>query len=461
MTAGSRVLVVGAGPAGVRAAETLAAAGLRPLVIDEGQRAGGQIYRRPPPGFSRPPKALYGFEAVKALAVHAAFDRLEGQIDYWPGSLVWNLERGVATVLRDERHHRVPYDAVILATGAMDRVVPFPGWTTPGVFTLGGAQVALKYQGCAIGRRVAFVGTGPLLYLVAWQYAKAGAEVVAVLDTAPPRGKVKALPHLLTRPTMLAKGLFYLGALRARGVPLQSSATPLRAEGAERVTALHVRVGGQERRVECDAIGFGYGLKPETQLADLAEVQFAFDELERLWLPRSDAAGRTSVPGVYLAGDGAGILGAEAAELAGERAARALLLDRGEQGQEEKIASLSRRLRRYRRFRKGLETAFPFPSHLAASLPDELCLCRCEAVSAGALREAANSLEARELNRAKAFTRVGMGRCQGRICGPAAAEVLAAATGQPVEAVGRLRGQPPVKPVPMVPLADQDLEAAS
>jgi len=457
----SHILVVGAGPAGVRAAETLAAAGLRPLVVDEGLRAGGQIYRRPPAGFTRPANQLYGFEAARAAAVHAAFDALEGRIDYWPQSLVWNLEAGVATVLREGRHHRVPFEAAILATGAMDRVIPFPGWTTPGIFTLGGAQVALKFQGCGIGRRVVFLGTGPLLYLVAWQYAKAGAEVAAVLDSAPAGAKTKAALRLAARPAMLAKGLYYLARLKARGVRLESGVEPLRVEGGERVAALVYRAGGRERRIDCDAVGFGYGLKSETQLADLAEVPFDFDPLDRLWLPRHDAAGRTPVPGIYLAGDGAGILGADAAEVAGELAARALLQDRGDGGQADRMAALGGRLARFRRFREGLERAFPFPAQLAAGLPDELPLCRCEAVTVGELRRAATAKDAAEINRAKAFTRVGMGRCQGRVCGPAAAEVLAAALGRPVVAVGRLRGQAPVKPVPVAPPAEEPLREAS
>ncbi|MCY4405426.1 MAG: FAD/NAD(P)-binding oxidoreductase, partial [Rhodospirillaceae bacterium] len=176
MTEG-KVLVVGAGPAGTRAAETLVAHGVAPIVVDEGARSGGQIYRRPPEGFKRPAAALYGFEARKAEAVHGALDGLRERIDYRPGTLIWNIEGGVALALGPEGVERIAFDALILATGAMDRVIPFPGWTLPGVFTMGGSQVALKAQGCAIGDPVVFMGTGPLLYLVAYQYVHAGARV--------------------------------------------------------------------------------------------------------------------------------------------------------------------------------------------------------------------------------------------------------------------------------------------
>ena len=205
-----RVLVVGAGPAGTRAAETLVAHGVAPVVVDEGARSGGQIYRRPPPGFRRPASALYGFEAGKAQAVHAALDGLRERIDYRPNTLIWNIESGFAQALGPDGIERFQFDALILATGAMDRVIPFPGWTLPGVFTMGGSQVALKAQGCAIGDPVVFMGTGPLLYLVAYQYAHAGARVAAVLDTSHLSQAIPVFPGLLSGGTTFAKGLWYM-----------------------------------------------------------------------------------------------------------------------------------------------------------------------------------------------------------------------------------------------------------
>ena len=179
--AGPLAVVVGAGPAGARAAERLVASGLRPIVVDEGRRGGGQIYRRQPDGFRRPPEELYGFEAGKAAALHRDFDALAGRIDYRPDTLAWHVYDGAVHLARDGRSEAVRWDALILATGATDRLMPVPGWTRPGVFSLGGAQIALKAQACAIGERCVFLGTGPLLYLVAYQYAKAGARVQAVL----------------------------------------------------------------------------------------------------------------------------------------------------------------------------------------------------------------------------------------------------------------------------------------
>ena len=157
-----QAVIVGAGPAGVRAAQTLVAHGVRPVVLDEASRAGGQIYRRPPRHFQRTAKTLYGFEATRATALHSSFDALASLIDYRPDSLVWNAHGGLLDVMHgpSQTTQRLHYQQLIVASGATDRVLPVPGWTLPGVYTLGGAQVALKFQGCSIGQHVVFMGTG-------------------------------------------------------------------------------------------------------------------------------------------------------------------------------------------------------------------------------------------------------------------------------------------------------------
>ncbi|MGL4964590.1 MAG: FAD-dependent oxidoreductase [Inquilinus sp.] len=457
MSGDIRPVIVGAGPAGIRAAQALSAAGLRPVLVDEAAKGGGQIYRRQPDGFTRDAKTLYGTESAKAEALHRTIDGLA--IDHRRQTLVWNIEAGALDLLRDGHAERLPYSHLILATGATDRILPIPGWTLPGAYSLGAAQVALKYQGCGIGRRVAFIGTGPLLPLVASQYLKAGVGVVAVLDTARQSDKLAALPGLLRGPAVLAKGLRLLAVLKASGVPVRHGARPLCILGTERVEGLVWHDGEREHRIDCDAVAFGYGLRSETQLADLAGCRFRFDPLNRAWLPERDAAGRSSVPGVYLAGDGAGIAGADAAELAGERAALALLQDLGRPVDTVRAARLETKLAAIGKFRQGLERAFPFPTDWAAQAPDDLVVCRCEEVTAGTLRATATRWGTPELNRLKALCRVGMGRCQGRMCGAAAAEILAAHRGVPVEAVGRLRGQAPVKPIP-VAIEDAPEEAA-
>jgi len=461
-----RVVIVGAGPAGTRAALTLARYGLKPVILDEAPRQGGQIYRRPPAqgGFRRDARTLYGFEAKKAERLHRDFDEKQAAFEHRPEMLVWEIEPGRLHGYRhaDNRRFSLEWEALILATGATDRVIPLPGWTKPGVYSLGGTQVALKYQGCAVGRRVAFLGSGPLLYLVAYQYAKAGGEVAGVLDTAPWSAKVAALPALAAAaPATLAKGLWYLAWLKSRRIPVVNQVRPLEVNGAERVAGIAFDTPRGSDSLVCDALAMGWGLRSESQLAELAGCRMVFDPLNRQWLPERDPDGRATGPKqIYLAGDGTGIAGADAAELAGELAALALLADRGTAVDRGRQAELRQGLARIHRFRQALETAFPYPQALAAALPNGAILCRCENVTAGELRATAQ-IDATELNRAKAYCRVGMGRCQGRVCGPAAAEILAAALGKPVEAVGRLRAQPPVKPIPLEPLSGEAIAEAA
>lgn len=445
-----RVIVVGAGPAGIRAAAALVRARLRPLLVDEGELGGGRIYARRAAPLAADARQLYGADAAAAQSVHAAFDALRDQVDLCTGALAWNHVPGRLYVARDGHSETLEYDALVICAGATDRLLPVAGWQHAGTYSLGGAQLALKTQSCAIGRRVAFVGTGPLLYLVASQYAKAGAGVAGVFDTSRWGLRLGALPQLLANWRLLLRGAGLERALRHAGVPLHRGVTPLAiAGGAEGgVTGFTWRAAdGRERRVDCDAVALGFHLRPEAQLADLARCAFEWHAPTRQWRPRVDVDGRSSVRGVYLAGDGARVRGAVAAEASGELAALAALQDLGLAVDTGAMLALRARLARLERFADGVATAFRWPAPLAAAVADDTLVCRCESITAGELRRACHQGGAREANRAKAFSRVGMGRCQGRYCGEAAAEIIAAAAGVGTEAVGRLRAQAPVKPL--------------
>jgi len=448
---GHRVVIVGGGPAGIRAAEVCVANGLHPVLVDEAVRVGGQVYRQRPDGLAGRPDRLYGFEARKAVALHETFERIRPQLDYRPQTLAWNARDGVVCLHGGGGFADVPFDSLILATGATDRVIPLRGWTMPGVYTLGGAQIALKFQACAVGSRTVFVGSTPLLYLVAYQYLKAGAGVVAVVDAGGAWSKLRGLPGLLNSPATLAKGLWYLAALRARGVPVLHAASRVEIDGATAVSGIRfLDDGGRRHDLACDAVAMGFHLRAEAQLAELAGCEFRYDPVARQWLPGTDEDGRAG-NGIYLAGDGAKIGGADAAEAGGALAAWAALADRGVVPRDDpRIAALRRRKRRWARFQQGVARAFPFPVHWLRDAPDDLVLCRCEMVTVGDYRKAADTgLGEEDVNRRKAFCRAGMGRCQGRYCGLAAAELLAMQRGADPAIAGRLRAQAPVKPLPM------------
>ncbi|HEY0214629.1 MAG TPA: FAD/NAD(P)-binding oxidoreductase [Paenirhodobacter sp.] len=442
----AKIIIVGAGPAGIRAAESLVAAGLSPTVIDEGARAGGQIYRRPPEGFTRPASTLYGSEAVKAQTLHQTFDAMAdtGRLRHLPRSSVMAMANGQVHVLGPEGSQALPYDRLILATGASDRVAPVPGWQSAGVYTLGAAQIALKAQGVALGRRLVLLGSGPLLTLVAVQLRKAGADVAAVLDTAGPAQQLRGTAGLMARPVVAARGVWMRAKLR--GI-YHAGVTPKRIETDTDgpVAVIWRDRYGARHRTPCDAVAMGWHLRAETHMADLAGVPFDYNDLWAQWLPRSDRMGRAG-NGIYLAGDGLRLLGADGAEITGRLAAQACLQDLGLQPDD--AGQDLRQLARLERFAHGLARAFPWPRDIVRTLPPDAVVCRCEGITAATLCETVEYGGA-EANRVKSLARVGMGRCQGRYCQLAAAELIAAQTGGTAAAAGRLRAQAPARPAPI------------
>lgn len=447
------VVIVGAGPAGIRATETLVGAGIKPVVIDEAERAGGQIYRQPPKGFKRSPEQLYGSEASKARALHTRFDEMVRacEVEHLARSSVIALADRILHVMTQSGMRRVPYDRLVVATGATDRLAPVPGWQSAGVFSLGATQIALKAQGVTMGREIVLAGSGPLLTLVATQLRKSGGNVVAVLDTTPMKVQLRGFSAMAARPRVAMRGLAMRAELRGlyyAGVTLEEIETDENGPVAIRWRD----GGGTAQHTECDMVGLGWHLRPETGLADLAGCTFYYDLLWEQWLPRADRMGRAGED-VYLAGDGLRLLGADGAEVAGRLAAAACLQDMGRKAPP--VAGELKRLKRMERFAEGLARAFHWPAEMVRAIPDSTVVCRCEGVTAGALRETA-SYGGPEANRVKSLGRVGMGRCQGRYCQLAGAELIAAQAGCARADVGRLRGQAPVRPAPISALLRED-----
>lgn len=464
-----RPLIIGSGPAGVSAAQTLIensalierASGqtFKPIMLSEAAHAGGQGLRKLNAQMNFDPQKLYKNENQKYQKFHSQAELVTKQIDYRPLTTVWSLYEGTAFIENHGQTDELPYSHVIIATGATDKIMPVKGWTLPGVYSLGGSQVALKDQGSFIGRKVVFAGSSPLLLLAALQYHRLGAKDLVVLDTTSLRAKLRGLSGLGHSIKTSLQGARYLAELKLAGIPVLNGVTIDEICGDDHVSAIHFRDRkGHRKVIDCDAVALGYGLRAETQLAELAGCNFFYDADFRQWLPVTDNDGRGAV-GVYLAGDSASIGGADCAIQSGKLAALALLEDIMVQNNlvlqpnelsqlQQQKRSVAKEVIRYRNFQRNLAKIFHWPSENTANISDDTIICRCENVTAGEIRNnIAREVGPVEVNRVKAITRCGMGRCQGRFCGLAVAEITAQASNRPIETVGRLRAQAPVKPL--------------
>ncbi|MBM3540501.1 MAG: FAD-dependent oxidoreductase, partial [Alphaproteobacteria bacterium] len=322
MMARVQLAIVGAGPAGMAAALEAKRLGLACALIDEQPRPGGQIYRR---GSARDPslEAALGPEYAHGMALIERF--LAAGIDYRPGTTLWDLSstRRLSLVTASGAEE-LDADQVILATGAMERPVPIPGWTLPGVMGAGAAQIMLKTAGAVPRKPAVLAGSGPLLYLLAAQWLEAGAEIRALVETTPAANRFAAAPYLpaaLWQRKLLSKGLDLLARLKRAKVKRFTGAADLAIEGARACEAIRFRAGGAAQRIEAELVLLHEGVIPHVHASLAIGCAHDWDPVQLCWRPRLGAWGETSVEGVAIAGDGGGINGAEAAEHLGHLAA--------------------------------------------------------------------------------------------------------------------------------------------
>jgi NADPH-dependent 2,4-dienoyl-CoA reductase/sulfur reductase-like enzyme len=445
------LLVVGAGPAGLAAAATAAGTGMSVILIDENAAPGGQIYRAVTTSPLRDGAAL-GADYWRGADI---VRRFEGSAAcYAPRSVVWSIapESGgfAVGVSRDGRARLLSARRVVIATGALERPFPIPGWTLPGVMSAGAAQIALKSSGAVPDGRVVLAGSGPLLYLLASQLAAAGADIVRLLETTP-RGQwrraLPALPDFLRSP-LLAKGARLLS--QTRRLPTMRGVDALRAEGDQRLRAVTAAAGGRAWTIPCDALLLHHGVIPNVNMAIATGCAHEWNATQRCWAPRLDDWLGSTVDGVGIAGDGGGVAGAEAAPLRGEIAALAAAhalgrIDAGER--DRRAAPLRRALEQAMRGRDFIDRLYAPAAAFLAPADDDTIVCRCEEVTAGAVRKALTDLRASGPNQLKSFLRCGMGPCQGRLCGPTVTEMVAQARSVSPADVGYYRLRTPVKPI--------------
>ena len=437
------IAVVGAGPAGVAAATEAARAGASVLVLDEYAQPGGQYYRQPTAGIAISSEARL-FAKTKEGRERIEQARQAG-VTYMCDTLVWGVfPEDILSIYTAGRAETLKASKLILACGAHERPVAFPGWTLPGVITAGAAQALLKGQGTLPGHRILMAGTGPLQIAVAAQLVEAGAQLVGILEA----GKFGKLfgsgLRFWGQWDRLREGLQYMRVLRSAKVPVRFGRTVLRAAGnptLSRVTTVALDdawspISGSESEVEVDTLCVGFGLVPSTKMARLLGLQLTYAPACGGYYPVHNDCMETSRPDVFVAGESAGVGGAKVAELQGKIAGMTATLQL-EKGDPEKVRfrleDLKGELKKELRFAKSLnETFAPKPGQLRVERPAWFTT----------------------LDPVRTVTRVGMGHCQGTMCESLVAQVLARETGREITEVGMYHIRPPLKPVPVGAMAD-------
>ena len=446
--------VVGAGPAGLAAATLAARLGLDTVLFDEQTAPGGQIYHsvtETPVG----EPTLLGADYWHGAGLVGPF--MESGAQYVPGATIWSISRereigvsvGGCSRLLTARH-------IVLATGALERPFPIPGWTLPGVMTCGAAQILLKSSGLVASGKIVLAGTGPLLWLLAAQYLRAGVTIEALLDTTPAGNWAAALPYLpgFLVSSYAAKGLRLMREVKHR-VKIVRGVTALAAKGGDRVEEVVYRRGeAGEMRLPVETLLLHQGVAPNVNLANSIGCTHRWDEAQLCFTPVVDEWGMSTVPGIAIAGDGAGIAGAMAAEhrgrLAGLDAAHRLgKIDA--RSRDRDAAPHAAALARAERGRRFLDLLYR-PAEAFRVPAGETLVCRCEEVTARQVLEAV-ALGCQGPNQLKSFLRCGMGPCQGRLCGLTVTELIAWARGVPPSEIGYYRLRPPVKPITLAELA--------
>ncbi|MFV0457588.1 MAG: NAD(P)/FAD-dependent oxidoreductase [Actinomycetales bacterium] len=464
------VLVIGAGPAGLAAAGAALAAGARTGILDAAARPGGQYWRHPLTPAADARTARYHHELPRYRTLVAAVAPLRASGDYLAGHEAWLVvpdddgfavhlraggsgSRAGQPVDRGERSVRLRARRLVIATGAYDRQIPFPGWDLPGVMTAGAAQALLKGHDVVVPGRVVVAGTGPFLLPVAAGLLAGGGDVAAVVEAARARAWSRHVGAVAGTAGKLGEALGYAAQLARHRVPVLTGAMVTRAEGEDRLEAVVVERRGPDgrprpataRRIPADILAVGWGFTPRLELAVAVGCRTGTDA-DGSVVGIVDDSQASSVEGVYLAGEVCGVGGAELAVTEGRIAGAAASGDR------TPPLRLRRRRSRLRAFAAAMHAAHPVPQAWIDRVEPDTTICRCEEVTAAALRDAVDRLGADNARAAKLMVRTGMGWCQGRVCGYPTSCLVARWTGQPVR--DTLVERPVAAPITFGALAD-------
>lgn len=444
------LIILGAGPAGISAALMASGKGLRVALFDENAAGGGQVYRAP----IFPDAKMDGAEFRAGENLRDALSR--SSVCLFLGHTVWAVTGDYRVdALGPDGAMFCTATALLVATGTTERVVPFEGWTLPGVIGLAAATILLKSQRTLPGKTTLVAGCGPLLVAVAGSTLKAGGEVKAIVDIASPAEWRSSATALLKRPAIFKQSLGYLlPILRAR-VPLWSRHTLVKvsAQGDQLLAELAPcdgagrPVAGKRKQLLVDCVAVGHGLTPSSDITRLLHAQHHYSRQAGGWIAQTDENGQTSRERLFVAGDNAGIRGAAAAVEQGKRVGLACVdIISGQQASQPEAENLARRWRHAAAFGEKMAAMMALREGHVESIPPHTVVCRCEDVTRADIEQACEA-GARDVNQLKAWTRCGMGPCQGRTCGDIAAELLANKQGVPRESVGIFSPRTPLRPL--------------
>lgn len=450
--------IIGAGPAGMNAAIQLAKFGIRSTIIDENSSVGGAIFRQP--------RTKTTQAVLNQAKTRQRFEKLVSEFEKYREYFTFLFDSEVVGTFENQREialvkdgalTRLKVDRLIISTGCFERAQPFPGWTLPGVMSCGGAQLQVKSGLVKPGKSIVFAGTGPLLLVAATQFHKAGIKVKGVFEAGKRIDLVKELPLLLSNIPLLFDGLKYLRYLKKANIPVRFGWGIVEALGKEEVNQVKVApfdsnwrpVESKSQVIEADCLGVEYGFVSRSELTQLLGCNHKYAESSGGVIPIVDEWLRTSKSGIYVAGDSVGVYGSEAAEEEGKIAAFGCLIDSGivSLGEASKACKKGhKKISKLKEFRQAFETFSELRDGLFGLPKSDTTICRCENVKMEKI-SAAIEQGVNDLITLKMVTRVGMGDCQGKMCGSFYHELLKKKTGRSSQEIGYLKPRFPMAPV--------------
>ena len=441
------LVIIGSGPAGMSAAIEASKQKMNVLVLDDQFSAGGQVYRNIL--HNQKDKTDVSFLGKDYWSGATLADEfVDLTVDIWTQSRVWQVSDDKKVFFsRNGKAYCVQADFVLIATGAMERPMPISGWTLPGVMTVGAAQTLLKTNNSGADGAV-FAGTGPLFYLTIWQYLTAGFQVKAVIDTAP--SKLTVLAYLWLLPALfqiklLLKGLQWRSYIKTRTQYI-SAAQAVSISGTDVAETIYFTDSkGREQAVTGEHFFIHQGVVPNINLTMATGLRHRWCKRQLCWHPCTDSFGESSVSGIFVAGDGQGIAGAGMAALSGKMAIKRIANYAKSPSIISRIFSVFHRAK-HTAIRPFLDYAFKPPRDWLIPAEDTAIICRCEALSKASVAEAIK-LGVSGPNQLKSFSRAGMGRCQGRMCGLTVQHMIAEHNNISDKDAGYYRLRPPIRPL--------------